>query len=50
MMNLNMIAKIKQLIHIHDDDTDEDYFLMAKNDEWIKLTEEEYKKQIEAKK
>jgi len=49
MMNLNMVTKIKQLIHVHDNDNDEDYFLMAKDNEWIKITKEEYKKQTEAK-
>lgn len=48
-MNLNIATKIKQLICIHDDDTDEDYFLMEKDKEWVKITQKEYEKIIGAK-
>ena len=44
IMKLNITTKIKQLIHVHDNDTNEDYFLMAKDNEWVKITQKEYKK------
>ena len=50
MMNLNIATKIKQLIHVHDDDTDEDYFLIAKDNEWVKITQKEYNEIYRGKK
>ena len=49
-MKMNMIAKIKQLIHVHDNDNEEDYFLTMKDDEWVKITHEEYEKMFRGNK
>ena len=41
-MDLEMKMKIKQMIEIHDDDNNEDYFLIEYGGEWVRISKEEY--------
>lgn len=37
-----MKMKVQQIIQIHNNDTNQDEFLMEQNGAWVKLTQEEY--------
>ena len=50
MTYLDMKMKIQQIVEIHDNDTNEDYFLIEHNGEWLKTTKEEYNNIIRGKK
>lgn len=42
MNNIQMKTNIQQLICIHDNDTNQDTYFVEKNNEWVKITQEEY--------
>ena len=49
-MNLGMKMKVQQIIQIHNNDTNQDEFLMEEDGEWVKLTQEEYNFMIRGQK
>lgn len=46
MTQLNLKAKISQMIQIHNEDTNQNSYLIEQNGEWVEITEDEYKKKI----
>jgi len=42
MTNLNLHMKVQQMIQIHNNDTNQDEFLIEQDGEWVRLTQEEY--------
>ena len=41
-MDLDMKMKIQQVMEIHDNDTNEDYFFFYYGGEWLRVTKKEY--------
>ena len=41
-MELDMKMKMTQMLQIHDNDKNEDYFLIEKDGKWLKITKDEY--------
>ena len=46
MTQLNLKAKISQMIQIHNKDTNQNSYLIEQNGEWVEITEDEYNKKI----
>lgn len=49
MMNLDLTMKMTQVIQIYDKDADQNYFLIEKDGEWVKITEDEYNQHMRGK-
>ena len=49
MTQLNLKAKISQMIQIHNEDTNQNSYLIEQNGEWVEITENEYNKKIDEK-
>ena len=45
-LNLNVEAKITQVIEVYNEDTHESEFLMEKDNEWLPISQKEYYKMI----
>ena len=46
MTQLNLKAKISQMIQIHNEDINQNSYLIEENGEWVEITEDEYNKKI----
>ena len=49
MMQLNLKATMTQMIQIHNEDTNQNSYLIEQNGEWVEITEDEYNKKIRGK-
>lgn len=43
-MNIPFEIKMKQVIEVYNHDTNETEFLLMQDDEWVKISEEQYNK------
>lgn len=50
MMEMDLKINLQQVLQIHNNDTNQDSFLIEKDGKWIEINEEEYNQLIEANK
>lgn len=41
-MDMGMSLNVKQILQVHDNDTNKDHFLIEKGGKWVEITKEEY--------